>query len=171
MEEDINNTIFSILVNVINLDIFKNTRNKYIDIYLLKNNIIEYLTKLNENITIKLYKLYNKNFKSIVTSYDTLFNEILNESYNGSIADLDIIAKLYNINIIILNKRISKNDIAFKLFKSNNNYKLNYFILLYKSINNEIEYYNIIEKKNKYIFKINDFPPKFVKEVIDSDNK
>ena len=166
-----NNTIFSILVNVINLDLFKSTKNKYIDIFLLKNNIIEYLTKLNENITIKLYKLYNKNFKGIVTSYDTLFNEILNESYNGSIADLDIIAKLFNINIIILNKRIPKNDIGFKLFKSNNNFKSNYFIILYKSINYEIEYYNIIEKKNTYIFKINDFPPKFVKDIIDSDNK
>ena len=165
-----NNTIFSILINVLNLDQFKSNKNKYIDIFFLKNSIIDYLTKLNENNTIKLYKLYNKKFKT-VSSYDNLFNEILNESYNGSIPDLDIISKLYSINIIILNKRITKDDVGYKVYKTGNNYKSNYFIILYKSINYDIEKYNIIEKKNNYIFKINDFPPLFIKNIIEVDNK
>ena len=164
-----NNNIFSILVTILNLEQFKSNRNKYIDIFLLKTNIIDYLTKLNENSTIKLYKLYNKKFKN-VTSYDNLFADILNETYNGSIPDLNAISKLYDLNIIVLNKRILKDDIGYKIFKTDNNYKSNYFIILYRSINYDIEKYNLVEKKNNYIFKINDFPAQFIKNIIESNN-
>lgn len=165
-----NNTIFSIIVNILNLDEFKVNKNKYIDEYILKTNIIDYWSKMNENSTIKLYKLYNKKFKN-VNSYENLFKDILNDSYGGSLPDLIAISKLYDLNIIILNKRITKDDVGYKIFKTDGNYKSNYFILLYRSINYDIEKFNIIEKKNNYLFKINDFPPQFIKNIIEVSNK
>jgi hypothetical protein len=165
-----NNNIFSIMVIILNLDQFKTNMNKYIDIFLLKNIIIDQISKMNESTMLKSYKYYNKKFKNM-TSSDDLYNEILNESYEGSIPDLEIISKLYNINIVILDKRIKKNNVGYKIFKTETNYKSNYFILLYAYVNYDIEKYYLIENKNNYLFKINNFPPIFIKNIIETDNK
>jgi hypothetical protein len=168
-----NNNLFFNIVFVLNLKEFKEFINntESININILKSNIIEYLKniKLNnqQNIINRYKKNENKTFKYI-SSFDSLFNEILNTNYNGVETDLDIISKIYNINIVILDKRIKKDQIGYKVFKSSN-FKSNYFVLLYKSIIYENNTYNIIQHKNKYIFKINELPSKFVHLVLSND--
>jgi len=165
-----NNNLFFNIVFILNLKEFKNNTEN-IDINILKSNIIEYLknTKLinQQNIINRYKKNENKTFKYI-SSFDSLFNEILNTNYNGVEIDLDIISKIYNINIVILDKRIKKDQIGYRVFKTSN-FKSNYFVLLYKSIIYENNTYNIIQHKNKYIFKINELPSKFVHLVLSND--
>ena len=94
-----------------------------------------------------------------------MIDEILSDSYNGCETDLGIIAKIYNINIILLDKRIKKNQIGYKLFNSTQN-KSNYYVLIYKSIIYDKNIYNLIQYKNKIKFKINELPEKLVHLVI-----
>ena len=42
----------------------------------------------------------------------------------------------------------------------------NPFIVLYKSMLFNGEYYRIIVKKNKIVLELNDFPPKFINTII-----
>ena len=74
------------------------------------------------------------------------------------------ISKIYNINIAILDKRLKKNTVGYKLYKSKN-YNSNYFVLLYRSIINDNNIFNIVQNKNKILFKINELPAKFIEHI------
>lgn len=164
--------LLSLISNILNVDEFKKNENEKIDIIILKNNIINYIKnkiiKKNINV-IEIYKKSeNKLFKSI-TSLESLFENINNESYEGCDIDLEFISKIYNINIIILDKRIKKGHSGYKFIKSNNNSM--YYLILYKSIIFENIVYNIIQNKNKVIFKINDLPEKFLGYIVNINHK
>jgi len=173
-----NTGLFSLIIDIFHLEEFKNNNEK-IDIYILKNKIIEHIKKLiskknknislNESDIIDLYKKSdNKNFKYII-SIESLIENIINNSYQGCDIDLKFISEIYNLNIIILDKRIKKNQISHQFIKSKNNGL--YYILIYKSVIFESVIYNIIQNKTKMIFKINELPKKFVDFIMKNINE
>ena len=169
--------LLPLISNILNLDEFKKNENEKIDINILKIKIIKYI----KNIILKKYKniilsntdiiqLYKKSESKLfkyITSLELLFENINNESYEGCDIDLEFISKIYNLNIIILDKRIKKDHIGYKFIKSNN-YSI-YYILLYKSIIFDTVVYNNIQYKKKVIFKINELPQKFTDYIIQND--
>jgi hypothetical protein len=125
---------------------------------------------MNEDSILDLYKKEgDKIFKYIIT-FQSLLDEILSESYSGSDIDLLWISQLFNLNIVILDKRLKKNNETYKLIRSKN-YKSDYFILLYRSIVFESNVYNIIQSKNKLLFKYNELPYKFINMILANNNK
>jgi hypothetical protein len=169
------NNIFSLIEFVLN--IIKNSNNEEVNIISIKNKIIQYLKnitvkyknlKVDEEYLLEFYKKYGDKIFKYVTSFSSLLEEILNDSYIGSEIELEYIAEIYNLNIIVLDKRIKKNSTGFKIFKPHTK-KSNNYILLYKSIIFDNNLYNLIQNKNKYVFQLNDFPEKFVKNIINKN--
>jgi hypothetical protein len=164
-----NDSLFALILQIINMNQFKNIRNDaLLTIDILKSKIINYFNaiKIKENI-LELYKT-NKYFKNI-ESIEFLKGSIIDENYNGSEIDLEYISNIFNINFIILDKRIKKNEKGYRLIKSVN-YKKNYFVLLYKTIIYDKLIYNLIEFKNNILFKLNDLPSKLT-NLIMTNNK
>ena len=169
--------LLPLISNILNLDEIKKNENEKIDINILKNKIIQYIKNIiskkykniifNNTDIIELYKKSESKLFKYITSLDVLFENINNESYEGCDIDLEFISKIYNLNIIILDKRIKKDHIGYKFIKSNN--YSTYYILLYKSIIFDTIVYNIIQNKNKVIFKINELPQKFSDYIIQND--
>lgn len=169
--------LLPLISNILNLDELKRNENEKIDINILKNKIIQYIKNIiskkykdiiyNNTDIIELYKKSDIKLFKYISSINELFENINNESYEGCTVDLEFISKIYNLNIIILDKRIKKDNIGYKFIKSKN-YSI-YYILLYKSIIFETTVYNIIQYKNKVIFKINELPQKFSDYVINNN--
>jgi hypothetical protein len=174
-----NDNIFLIITYILNLDEFKNNigKNINIDINYLKNKIVKHIKLIinsknnpnNENSILNLYKKEGDKIFKFISTFQSLIDEILSESYNGSDIDLLWISQLFNLNIVILDKRLKKNTESYKLIKSKN-YKSDYFLLLYRSIVFESNIYSIVQYKNKYIFKYNELPSKFISLITSSNN-
>ena len=172
--------IFSIIINVLNTNEMKDLLNENVTIPLLKSKIIQYLKNIivaknknitfNENSIMDLYKKEGTKIFKYTTSFLSIIDEINSEDYNGSEIDLLWISRIFNLNIVILDKRIKKNNIGYKFIKSNN-VKVNYYILFYKSIVIDNDVYNIIQSKNKIIFKMNDLPSKFIQNIMVNENE
>jgi hypothetical protein len=166
---NVTDSLLFLLLNIINSQELKNnSNNKLIDVNDLKNIIIKYINeRKNKNDILTLYSKM-KSFKNI-PDIDLIKEKILSEEYKGTEADLNIISRIFNINFVILDKRSKKNDTNIKIIKSNN-YKSDYFVLLYKTKIGESYIYNLIQSKGKIIFKMNYFPPKFI-NLIEGLNK
>ena len=150
-----NNTLLYLILNILNLGE---------SINVIKSDIVKYIKENNSNTILTIYK---KNINALTPQ--NLIEEILSEKYNGCETDLLIIAKIYNINIILLDKRGKGNNVRFKVFYSNNS-KLDKYILFYKSIIYEKNIYNIIYSKNKILFKIHELPEKFMEFITKTTN-
>lgn len=167
---NVNDSLFNILIDIINLNEFKNNRNnEKFNINTLKKHITNYFNiKKNKEDLLDLYhKNKNKKLENI-PNIEILKQEIINKDYKGSEADLLIFSKIYNINFIILDKNV-KNNIGFKIIKSKN-YKTDYFVLLYKTSIFDNYLFNIIHSKNKIIFKYSDLPNNFVNFIFKNNN-
>ena len=72
------------------------------------------------------------------------------------------------MNIIVLDKRFSKKIKGFKsyLLKDQENNDKNKFIFLYKNIKLDKVIYDIIKKKNKFIFNLFDLSPLIIDKVL-----
>ena len=99
----------------------------------------------------------------MIKNLDILHREILNSDHTGCEIDLEFISKIYKVNIVILEKRHKKDKSNFRFIKNNDS--LNY-ILLYKKIISDSFFYNIIKSKNKYLFKLNELPSRFIKNIL-----
>ena len=102
----------------------------------------------NKKSLIDIFKLVDYNlFKNTETLSDI---EIImrTKNYQGSVIDIEIFNKIFNIGCLILNKRISQgNPSGFKMF---GNYD-KYFILYSERIKNT-KVFNLIQKKEQIIF-------------------
>ena len=114
---------------------------------------------------LSIYKNSSEKIFKYITSYEGLVEEILSDSYNGSEIELEYISKIFNINIIVLDKRIKKNFKPYRFFKSN--IKTDYFIILYSSFFINSNIFNIVYLKTKLLFKLNELPIKFVENIIE----
>lgn len=161
-------SLLVLLLNVINLTEFKNNRNnKILTTTDLKDIIVRQISaSKNKGNVLLSYTQYNplKNIPDV----DILKETLLKEEYKGTEADLNIISQHFNINIIILDKRIKKNGINMKLIKSKN-YKTDFFIILYKTVIIDTNIYNLIQSKSKVIFRLKQFPNKFINYIDNVD--
>lgn len=161
------NDIFTLLPIALNSTEFKDKMNEELTINTIKSKIVNYIKKIIDkkinNITnatiIELYsKESNKIFK-YVTSIESLLTEILGDNYMGSELELNFISKIFNINFIIIDKRLKKDKAGYKLIITDPSNK---YIILYKYIVHDTNKYYLIQNKNTIIFKLNDFPQKFI---------
>ena len=174
---DDKNKLFDVIIMLLNKPELKNEINKEININIIKNMIRDFLTilvskknnqGLNKNNIIEIYKNDGTNIFKYITNFEDILDEINSDQYKGCDADLLSLSKIFNINIIILDKRIKKNSNGYKYYKSLNNSKT--FILLYKSTINELNIYNLVQLKGKTIFKINELPNKFINYINNTEN-
>jgi hypothetical protein len=156
------NSLFSLIIYILQLSEFKNIiNNEAIDVDYLKNKIIKYINdSKNKKNLIDLYK---------DTDIELLKTKILNKNYTGTEIDLEIISKIYNINFILLNKRIKKNSTQFSVIKSKN-YKSDNFILLYRTNIFDKNIFNLIQFKDKLVFRYNTLPQKFSNMIFNTNN-
>ena len=163
------NSLFSLMILILNFNEYKNNLNNApIDIDILKNKIIIFInSKKNKQSLINLYKK-NSKMKN-VTNLQSLHDEILNQKYSGDESDLDIISQMYNINFLILDKRIKKNSNGLTIIKSKN-FKTDNFILLYKTTIFDKNIFNLIQFRGKILLRYNDLPEKFCSMIFDIDN-
>ena len=167
------NDIFTLLQILFKNEEFKNKLNEEVTVNIIKSNIINYIKKAinkkinninNEKILNLFSKDGNKIFKYTV-SIESLINEILNENYNGSEIELNFISKIFNLNFVILDKRLKKDKAGYKLILDDKNNK---FVLLYKYIIHDANKYYLIQNKNNMTFRLNELPKKFI-DVIGKD--
>lgn len=175
--KDEKNKLFDALVTLLNNPVLKTKNSVDITINILKRMTTEFLKliiskknneSMNKNDIINIYKSDGANIFKYITNFDDIIDEINSEQYKGCDADLLSISKIFNINIIILDKRIKKNSNGYKFYKSIN--KSPNFIILYKSSLNDINIYNIIQLKGKVIFKQNELPNKFIEYINNTEN-
>jgi hypothetical protein len=168
-----NNTIFGLFSYILNIEQIKNNENNIINISTIKNKIIFYIKNTllkkngyNEDDIINMYKECGlKEFKYI-TTFDELLGELVSDTYFGCFIDLKFISKMYNINIIVLDKRLKKNIKEYMTFLSED--KNNYYVLIYKTIYVDNSIYNLIQYKNKVLINIKDLPDKFIKMIMNN---
>ena len=169
--------VFSIFKEV--LSSFQNGNIKYKNLQSsnVRNELIKYWSdsiknSRNINKTQKdIFNLYKERCaKSIknIQNYEELIQYFSNKEYEGCIIDLEILSKVYELNIIILDKdkRIQNNNIRYNIIKNKNSV---YYICIYRSKIQTKNVYNIIVKKNKFIFKLKDFTPKFTENILKID--
>ena len=178
VKAELNNNLFELISSVLNNDEIKNNINISVNSSNIKNKIVKHIESLtqrknnplNDNQILELYKKDGDKIFKFITTFQNLIDEILNDSYTGCDIDLLWISEIFNINIAILDKRLKKNKESFKLIKSKK-YKSDYFIILYRTIVFDNNVYNLIQYKNKYIFKYNQLPYKFINTLLQNNNK
>lgn len=168
-----NQNLFELINIILNIDEMRQYRvvaNDFYDIKLLKKRIVDHINseiKQNNNANSKnildFYKKYGNSLKSFqyVTSIFNLIELINTDTYNGTLADLEYISKIFKLNIVVLEDRSRKGEEDFR-FMHIDNYESNYFILLIRTKVLSTYSYNIIDNKNKILFKIEELPTKFI---------
>ena len=148
-------------------------KNKSIDIKIIKQDLVNYweeIKKDSRNRSKTEMDIYNKykercarKIKNIL-NYEDLMNHILSPEYKGCFIDFAILSKIYNVNLVFLEKRIKKNNNqGYQIIKTD---KSNYYILIYESTINNQSIYNLIGVKNKFLFYLDDLSPKFIQNIL-----
>jgi len=146
----------------------------------LKDIDLNQLNFINKHLHIQPEKLTTRdNLESFkLKAYNTLLNNsniidnvykiIINSSYNGNLFDAYILAELYKINIIILNKRRKRGESDHLLITPMN--KVNEYIIVLKSNYDEIIIFESVIFRNKtgfqFVFSKNDLPIDFTNYVL-----
>ncbi len=145
-----------------------NNNDNLFDLMDIKEMIIKYINEKKNKST--LLNAYTKQYElKNISNIDTLKEIIMSDDYNGSENDLNIISEKFNINIIILDKRIKKDKPSMNIIKTKN-YKTDLVVLLYRTNIVNTYVYNLIQSKGKIIFNFNQLPIKF-NVLLDNYNK
>jgi hypothetical protein len=163
------------IINLINTDI-KNI----IDLKRLEINKIEHISKTDIdndyyfkdihpeipdgiNRIIAIFKQTRKTQYKSINTITQLKEFIMSEEYPANEVDVFLLALALGINILVLEKRITKKNMdGFYIF---NPYKNSDYIILFNQSKLEDNNYNIVGKQNNYLFKLKDMP-KIVKKFI-----
>jgi hypothetical protein len=173
-----NNSLYHAILRIINL-INTDIKN-IIDLKRLEISKIEHISKADIdndfyfkdihpeipdgiNRIIAIFKYSKKiQYKSINTMTQ-LKEFIMSEEYPANEVDVFLLALALGINILILEKRITKKNIeGFYIFAP---YKNRDYIILFNQSKLEDNNYNIVGKQNNYLFKLKDLP-KIIKTFI-----
>ena len=101
---------------------------------------------------VEAYQKVSPLFKSSLSISD-IENIIKNPDYQGTLVDIFIFHKLYDVGALVLNKRVlQSNPKGYTMIGDFNNY----FILYNENIDN-IRQYNLIQEEDKVIFEKNVF--------------
>ena len=126
------------------------------------------------NRIIYIFKYIKKTQYKSINIMTQLKEFIMNEEYPASEVDVFLLALALGINILVLEKRITKKNMdGFYVFAP---YKNKDYIILFNQSKLEDNNYNIVLKNNNYIFKLKDMPniiKKFigVEEELNSNNE
>jgi hypothetical protein len=124
----------------------------------IQPDIIDGITRI-----IAIFKETNRPQYKNVNTMTQLKEFIMSDEYPANFVDVYLLSLALGINIIILEKRITKkNTNGFYIFTQN--VKKDY-IFLFNNSKLEENNYNIVGKQNNYIFKIKDLP-KIIKKFI-----
>ena len=179
-----NNSLLNTIIKAISKSKMANLVKNVLDI---KNMIIEQIPKINVKDMIIMFKTFGvdivvesqDSLELLLTFYQKLCRDnfatvhtlsqlndtVLSKNYKGCMVDLFLLSKALNINFIMLNKRVTKdNETGFYLFGPGLISSPNY-ILLYSQNRNKERVYDSVIGKNQYIFTKKDFPDKFVEKV------
>ena len=166
-------TLFNLVVKAINSNKEFYTKNKSLTVEEVKEEIIKNLiaatknkknsNKLEENIFNKYKESCDSNNLNKISNFEHLMIYISDVNYKGCVLDLAFISRLYNINIIILDKRIKKDHKGYDVYLTEES---KYYILIYRFTIADQYLYNLIGIKNKFLFSEKDLPPKFIREIV-----
>ena len=120
------------------------------------------MNKTQKNI----YNLYKEKCAKLIKNikdYEELIQYFSNIQYKGCNIDLTILSKVYQLNIIILDKRMINKNEGYEVIK---NIDSKYYICIYRSKIQSEYLYNVVVKKNKFVFKLEDFTPKFIENIL-----
>ena len=130
-----------------------------------KNNV---LFIEEQRLNTYFMREYNKLVSSIedtkeAYTYNTISPIFKNENYKYSHYEIKILSDYLNINVILLGKNnTNKLPNGIRCFNNNSNK-----YLLFNIVNNEYDKYSIILKnKNKFILQLDDFPKRFITNII-----
>jgi hypothetical protein len=133
---------------------------------------LEFIKNEDETELIKKYRKYGDGLKSFIyiSSLGGL-NEFINtENYFGTMADLFYISKMFKLNIIVLEKRVKKGMKEFIFIKGDKEYESKYFIVLMRTAFEKNYQYSFVDNKGKILFKMDDFPSKFISFITEGNS-
>jgi len=108
------------------------------------------------NRIISIFKNFKKTQYKSINTMTQLKEFIMSEEYPANEVDVFLLALALGINILVLEKRITKkNNDGFYIFEPQKNKD---FIILFNQSKLEDNNYNIVVKQNNYIFKLKDLP-------------
>jgi len=173
-----NNSLYHAILRIISM-INPNIKN-ILDLKKLEINKIEHITKQeidNDyyfkdihpdiidgiNRIIAIFKQTRKTQYKSINIMTQLKEFIMNEEYPANEVDVFLLALALGINILVLEKRITKKNMdGFYIFAP---YKNKDYIILFNQSKLDDNNYNIVGKNNNYIFKLKDLP-RIVKNFI-----
>ena len=149
----------------------------------LRNYLYEYILKVsssNFKDYFKLFGLKNKfhesNIKNALEIYKKLNPELFkkinsdlfetyikSQNYPGSLFDFYMFSKVFNTNFIIIQKRITKDNL--KGYYCILNEKSNKYVIFQQKISEGVKYYLPVVKGNRFIFMKDELSKEFQKKV------
>ena len=165
-----------------NKEEIKNTLIDYLkqfDTNKLNNSKMQFLSQLstlfknknkNKNKNLNIVELYNESnfkFNKKIVDIADLCKKILLDNYTGCEIDIYILGHIFKINIIVLEKRFKKKTDGYKCYMQNDSK----IIFLYKNIKFDKVIYDIIKRKNKFVFEISDLSPKIINKIVNKCRK
>ena len=158
---------YSLFYSISNL--LDSISNKKYNVANLKKLIVSFIKESPNKIKSKCFSKKLKNsYTNIINinNDDNLENTILSDDYHGTVIDIAIFSSIFNLNFIILDKNIQKeNPKGFRCIGPNM-IKSNKYVLLYYEKDNDKDVFNLIENNNKVLFTKIDFTDNFKKFVI-----
>lgn len=121
-----------------------------------------------QDLILKLYKMYDRKFYKDITSVADLKSYIIKQGYYGSLVDIYLLSEIFNINIIVLDKRLKKHSEGITIIRQPDSKE---YMLLYAQFSKDRYLYDIITKSGKYIFEKYDFSDRFRAIVNDIEDK
>ena len=166
------------IINKISMDENGDTINS---ISTVKDSLIDYIENIpeqyikiinnqmdghNVNNILELYKKYYPNKYYNIYTIQELKNEIKTNSYNCSLIDIYLLSIIHNINILILQNRITtKNNNEGYMCIGPNIIESSRYILIYTIDKRNGKIYNLIYNGSKSYFKYNELPESFSKFI------
>jgi hypothetical protein len=148
---------------------------KQFDTNKLNNSQMQFLSKLNsffknKNKTKNIVELYNESnfkFNKKIVDIADLCKRILLDNYTGCEIDIYILGHIFKINIIVLEKRFKKKTDGYKCYMQNDSK----IIFLYKNMKFDKVIYDIIKRKNKFVFEMSDLSSKIIDKIVNKCRK
>jgi hypothetical protein len=120
------------------------------------------------DLLLRLYKKYDPKFYKDIDTMPTLKSYIGKMGYDGTLVDIYLLSKLYNVNIVILDHRIKSGQTGMRVIYQPDSQD---YIILYTQYQKNRNTYDIVESNGKYVFKKHDFSDRFIAMINEIEEK
>lgn len=121
-----------------------------------------------QDLILKLYKKYDPKVYKDISTVPDLKSYISKQAYLGCLVDIYLLSILYNINIILLDKRLKKDSIGITIIEAPESRN---YILLYSQFSKDRYLYDIIVSNGRYVFEKYNFSDRFRELVNEIEDK